>query len=105
MSRAEEGSRALGQILGQARARHETEATQVRARGQFGGWQPVARGELGVAESLRGRKPARLRQASRPHWAASANRVGRPAGPLGLSWATRKWGRQKWLAGPGLASS
>jgi hypothetical protein len=84
---------------------HETEVTQAWARGQFGGRQPVARGELGVAESLRGRKPARLRQASGPHWAASANGVGRPARPLGLGWATREWGRQKRLAGPGSASS
>jgi hypothetical protein len=60
--------------------------------------------QIGVAESLRGRKPVRLRQASGPHWAASANRVGRLAGPLSLGWATREWGRQKRLAGPGSAS-
>jgi hypothetical protein len=103
--RAEEGSQALGQSLGQARAQHEIEVTQARAWGQFGGRQPVARGELGVAKSLRGRKLARLRQASGPHWAASTNEVGRPAGPLGLSWATWEWGRLKRLAGPGSASS
>jgi hypothetical protein len=51
--------------------------------GQFGGRQPVARGELGVAESLRGRRPARLWQASGPHWALSANGRGRPSGPRG----------------------
>jgi hypothetical protein len=103
--RAEEGSRALGRSLGQARAWHETEVTQARARGQFGGRQPVVRGELGVAESLRGRKPARLRPASGPHWAASVNGGGRLSGPLSLGWATREWGRLKRLAGPGSASS
>jgi hypothetical protein len=57
----------------------------------------MARGELGVAESPRGRKPARLRQASGPHWAASANGGRRPAGPLGLSWAMWEWGdRSGW---------
>jgi hypothetical protein len=75
------------------------------ARGQFSDRQPVPWGELGVAEFLRGRRPARLWQASGPHWAASAKGVGRPTGPLGLSWATREWGRQKRLAGPGSASS
>jgi hypothetical protein len=44
----------------------------------------------GVAKSLRGGKPARLRPASGPHWAASANGAGRPAGPLSLDWATRE---------------
>jgi hypothetical protein len=29
----------------------------------------------------------------------------RLTGPLGLGWATREWGRQNRLAGPGLASS
>jgi hypothetical protein len=77
----------------------------VWARGQFGGWLPVARGELGLVESLRGREPARLRQASGLHWAACANGGGRPAGPLGLGWAMWEWGREKRLAGPGSASS
>jgi hypothetical protein len=37
--------------------------------------------------------------------AARVNGGGRPSGPLGLGWATREWGRQNRLAGPGLASS
>jgi hypothetical protein len=43
--RRKEGSWALGRSLGQARARHGTEAGQARARGQLSYRQPVARGE------------------------------------------------------------
>jgi hypothetical protein len=104
LSKSVRGTRegkAFGAATGAARDRGWPGAV----RGLFGGRQLVAWGELGVAEFLQGRRPARLRQASGPHWAASAKGVGRSTGLLGLGWATREWGRQKRLAGPGSASS
>jgi hypothetical protein len=73
------------------------------ARGQFGGRQPVARGELGVAEFLRGRRLAQLQQASGPHWAASAKGGGRPTrlfiGAGRAGWAAWEWGKESGWSG------
>jgi hypothetical protein len=104
LSKSVRGTR-VGKVSGAATGAARDRGGLGAARGQFGGRQPVARGELGVAEFLRGRRPARLRQASRLHWAASVKGVGRLIGPLSLGWATQEWGRQKRLAGPGSASS
>jgi hypothetical protein len=52
---------------------------------------------------LRGARPRE--RAGQAGLAAKMNGGGRPTGPLGLGWATREWGRQNRLAGPGSTSS